>query len=61
MAARRRYSAEDIRLIRAAYAERERLLKEANELTVSNLAKKFGTSYSTMWDIVNRATYVNVR
>jgi len=60
MAARRRYSAEEVRLIRAAYAERERLLKEADELKISKLAKKFGTSYSTMWDIVNYATYIDV-
>ena len=61
MAAKRFFSDDDIRLMRSAYEERERLLREADQLTVSNLAKKFNITYSTMWDILNYATYRNVR
>ena len=60
MASKRVFSDEDVKLARKAYAERERLLEEAEQLTISNLAKKFGVTYSTMWDILNYATYRNV-
>lgn len=49
--------ADDIRLIRELAAERDRLLREAKNLTNQKLAEKFEVHECTIWKVLNFATY----
>jgi len=46
-------SNEDVRLIRQAYEERQRLLAQAHELRLEALAEKFGVSRSCIQNITS--------
>jgi len=48
-----KFTREEINLIRAAVAERTRLRKEALKLSNEELAKKMGTSPTTISSIIN--------
>lgn len=47
----------DVRLIREGYAERTRLLREANKLTIAELAGKFEVNPRTVRDIIYGETW----
>lgn len=46
-------SDDDVRLVRACVAERQRLLREARELSDAKLAEKFGCHPNTIWKIAS--------
>jgi len=51
---------EDIRLIRAAAIERDRLRAELDQLTNRALTEKFGTTHATISNVINHTcTYRN--
>jgi len=51
---------DDVRLLRKCAAERERLRKEANELSNKRLAEKFEVHIHTIEKILQRSTWIHV-
>lgn len=57
----RKLTEEDVRLLRACKAEKERLLKQVEEYSDRALAKKFGVNHRTISRVCNYSTYKSVR
>ena len=55
-----KFTEDDIRLMRAAHTEYQRLKKELEELAPKRMAKKFEISNSVYWEIVSYQSYKNV-
>ena len=53
-------SEDDVRLIRALVAERERLLTEARKLTDAKIAAKFEIHENTVWKVRQKASWIHV-
>lgn len=57
----RRFSADEVRQIRALGRRRRQLREELETLTVTALAKRYGTSKQRIWAVQEYETYRDVR
>lgn len=55
-----KFTEDEIRTIRAAHAEYQRLKKEMRELSPKVMAEKMEIDRSTYWEIVSYTSYRNV-
>lgn len=58
---KRKFTDDEVRLMRAAYQEYLRLKEEANKLSPKQLAAKFDIRTSSFYEIVNYVTYPEVQ
>lgn len=60
MARQRKLTDKEVLRMRYLYAVRERLLAEADGLTIRLIADRYGVSYSTAHDVIHGETYKEI-